>query len=213
MTNIELATNAIAIIIVISGFLLIYRGINAVIDELFYRVTGHQFRKDLIASIGLSKPTWMQVCEIADTRRVSERHVNQVVMALLRDVLTGLESDDESGSKRVILESYIDAYRRSQPFEGIPSDTRISLERLRADLGTKSDSLHPLTVNIRELLKIHEKVNRRQRIYTAGGCFVGVIGLVLSAYALVFPGTPSGLAVATTEAPVSSLFTAQDDGK
>ncbi|MFL1480951.1 MULTISPECIES: hypothetical protein [Pseudomonas] len=213
MKTFEVVTAVVAMICAVGVVWFLMWVTNAVIDGIYFIKTGNLFRKDLKLSIGYSRPTWTQLCEIAYTRDVSQMHAYKIIRALMRDVLTGEEIDDEAGSKRTLLESYIDAYRLSQPFEGLPNDTRLTLDRLRTELGSKSDSLHPLTLHIRELLKINDKVNRRQRIYTSVGCLVGVLGFLFAVYAFLYSVMPAEVAETSQHAISPTLCSVPADGK
>jgi len=44
-----------------------------------------------------------------------------------------------------------------------------------------------LTNHFKELLQIHDAINRRQRAYTVGGFVIGVVGLAFGIYAWYYP--------------------------
>jgi hypothetical protein len=148
-----------------------------------------KFRKDLRGAIKHSQPQWDQLVEIAQSRHLNQRAAYSVARSLLRDVLTGTET--ELVSHRKLLEDYIAKYKAAEPFEGLPSETRVHLERLREALNGQNGLLDPLTAQIRELVSVYEKDKSRQRQYTFGGFVVGVGGLVFAAYAYFNPYTPN----------------------
>lgn len=151
---------------------------NVLVQLGFLVYIHRRFKKFLKGSITHNQPKWDQVCEVAESFGVTKQRAIMIVTFVLSDVLAGTVIDDESKSKRTLLESYITAYRLSEPFEGLPNETRLYLDRLRKELGTNTEALHPLTSHIRELLKGRDATNRRQRFYTSGGFLVGVLGLV-----------------------------------
>jgi hypothetical protein len=148
-----------------------------------------KFRMDLRGAIKHSQPQWDQLVEIAQSRYLNQRAAYSVARSLLRDVLTGTET--ELASHRKLLEGYIEKYKEAEPFEGLPSETRVHLERLREALNGQNVLLDPLTAQIKELVSVYEKDKSRQRIYTFGGFIVGIGGLLFAAYAYFNPYTPS----------------------
>ncbi|MBM0212729.1 hypothetical protein ALQ72_05165 [Pseudomonas syringae pv. maculicola] len=156
--------------------------LKVVTDVVFVLRSRSEFLKNLKLSLKHSQPEWDKVCDIAKTHGLTKFHAYQVVEALVRDVRTGKEEDQGVTSRLDKLDSYIAAYRQNEPFEGLPSETNLSLERLRIALGNNSHLLHPLTDHIKDLHKIHNRTNHLQRFYTLGGFLVGIAGLVYGIY-------------------------------
>jgi hypothetical protein len=137
--------------------------------------------KSLIsAAILHSQPSWSTVKEVASLSGMSQSEALLCVRELLRDVVVGDAGTLEP--HRSLLDGYIEAHSREQPFEGVPPATRLQFERLKEVLGEQEHLLDPLTSQVRELVSIYEKDKRRQRRYTAGGFFLAVVSLAFAAY-------------------------------
>ncbi|MBJ6958419.1 hypothetical protein JG654_19075, partial [Vibrio cholerae] len=95
----------------------------------------------------------------------------------VRDVLTGQE--EELKPHLELLNSYTKEYKEVEPFENLPSDIRLPLERIREQLEDQA-LLEPLTSHIKQLVELHSKENKRQKFYTAGGFFIGLLGILLA---------------------------------
>lgn len=162
---------------------------SLIVDGLFEHKARERLLKDMRAAVKVSQPPWDQVLEIARSRGVEQRGAYIVVRGLLREVLTGAESD--LLSHRALLEGYLVSYRAAEPFEGLPSETRVHLERLREALGNRPELLEPLTTQVRELVSVYEKDKSRQRLYTVWGFIFGTVGLLFAAYAYFFPYIPA----------------------
>ncbi|CAD0264205.1 hypothetical protein DENIT_20092 [Pseudomonas veronii] len=167
--------------------------VDSFAEALAVALRERRFRKDLKAAIKNSQPSWKEVCDIAELCGVGKQTAYLVVRTLLRDLIVGHEDGNWLKAHRTLLEGFVAEYKKEEPFEGLPSETRLSLERIRESLGTNADALHPLTGHFKELLKIHETVNRRQRFYTTGGFLVGLIGLMFGVYVSFYPYTPDSV--------------------
>lgn len=165
------------------------RMLDTVLEEYYSLKWQKEFAEDLKLAIEATQPTFDQVIQIARTRKVSNPSVQLIFQRLLRELLTG--RDPSLLKHRVLLESYIARMDEAEPFEGMPSDIRIHLERIRDGAPQARPFLEPLTAQIKELLSIYEKQKKQQRYYTTGGFFVGVVGLFFAALAYFYPYSPS----------------------
>jgi hypothetical protein len=153
-----------------------------------------KFREELVAAIEHSQPKWQQITEIAETSDIPVAVAHQITRELHKNILTG--ASQKLQPHRALIESYIASHRRAEPFEGLPNEIRIHLERLNDALGDKEHLLDPLTSEIRELVTIYKREYRLQKRYTSWGFFLGLVGLLFAAYAYLYPyvgGNPSSL--------------------
>ncbi|MEQ1638888.1 MAG: hypothetical protein ABL903_19690, partial [Methylococcales bacterium] len=97
-----------------------------------------------------------------------------------REIMAGRE--EELSSHKELIKSYIDQYRKDEPFEGLPNEVRIHLERLRDRINGEEQLLEPLTSQIKDLLTVNDKEKRHLKYYTIGGFFVGLAGVAFSIY-------------------------------
>lgn len=154
-------------------------------------VRKRRFREELVAAILHCQPKWQQIIEMAETSSMPIALVHQMIRELHKTILTG--ANEKLQSHRPLIEGYITSHRRAEPFEGLPTEIRIHLERLNNALGDKEHLLDPLTTEIRELVTIHKKDYKLQKRYTSWGFFLGVAGLIFATYAYFYPyvsGTP-----------------------
>jgi hypothetical protein len=158
------------------------------------------FRDDLVAAVLHSQPTWDQVVEIAETEEIPLSKVYLICRLLLKDILTGADPN-KLKDHRALIETYIREHRRSEPFEGLPNEVRIHLERLSNALQGNSSILEPLTQQIRELVAMHSVESKKQRRYTRWGFFLGLLGFAFAAYTYYFPyNSPQPAPTAATQA-------------
>jgi hypothetical protein len=140
---------------------------------------------DLKKAIVHSQPTWEQILMIAQSQRLSVSMAHGAVVDLLREVLTGENSDLQP--HRDLLEGYIATYKATDPYDGLPGDTRVQLSRLKDVLGKQSHLIEPLTAQLKELVAVYERKQKFQRWYTTGGFFLGLAGLAFGWYAYIHP--------------------------
>ncbi len=144
-----------------------------------------QFKQEMVRAIQHTQPTWQQMLDIAETSNVSAATTYHLARQLHKEILVG--ADKELQPHRALIEGYISTHKRTEPFEGLPNEVRIHLERLRDHLDGKEHFLEPLTIQIRELVSVHRKEHRTQKRYTTWGFFIGVAGTAFAAYAYFYP--------------------------
>jgi hypothetical protein len=162
----------------------------------------HRFRKKLQGALNDANLTWEDVCKVVANSGISKQAAYLEISSLQCELIVGRHKDDPQGSRRKLLDSLAAAYELEEPFEGLPSETRLSLERIRKSLGTNTEALHPLTTHFKELLKHNNAVNKRQRFYTFAGFLVGVLGFGYGVYISVYPFTPDTAGAVQSKAQV-----------
>ncbi|MBM5459038.1 hypothetical protein H8F21_15830 [Pseudomonas sp. P66] len=111
-----------------------------------------------------------------------------IFKTLIRDILAGNLNGLHSDNVQV-LEGYLEEHQKQLPFEGLPNDTRTLMGRVQTLLGNHAAELNPLASQIREMLKINEPINRRQRFYTFGGFMFGIAGITFGVFTFIYPPT------------------------
>jgi hypothetical protein len=155
------------------------------LDDLLAMKWRKLFEEDLRLAIKHSQPSWEQLADIAASRNIKNKDIFRVMQKLRREILTGRETD--ISTHLPVLEGYLDKLKEIEPFEGIPTEIRIHLERIKEQLTQYPLLLQPLTSQIRELLSVNEKDKRQQKYYTIGGFFVGFLGFVFAAFSYFYP--------------------------
>ncbi|WP_095050075.1 hypothetical protein [Pseudomonas sp. Irchel s3h9] len=192
---------AISCVVIICAFMFLAWVLASALEEYFKSKWEKDFDEDLALAIKISQPSWPQILQIAASRQVRNERIYWILQRLLREILTGRNT--ELAAHRDLVESYIQQMKETEPFEGMPKEIRIHLERLREQLTTPAQSMEPLANQIRELLSVNDKEKRQQKYYTTGGFFVGILGLAFAVYPLVSLNSPSPTAATSTQ-PISS---------
>ena len=159
--------------------------LNDILNDYFNFKRAKVFTKDLEDCVKHSQPSWNEVKEIASISTVPHQTVLKILKRLHVQILAGRNSDLESHKQ--LLESYIQNYKTEEPFEGIPNEIRMHLERLRENINGNELILEPLTSQIRELLTIKQKEMKQQKWYTIGGFIIGVAGLIFAIFTYYTP--------------------------
>jgi hypothetical protein len=174
---------------------------GSILEEFYSLKLRKEFEADLLSAIKTTQPPLSQILAIARTRHTKNSVVYGTLQRMLRELLTGREKD--LLPHRQLIEQYIAKMDEAEPFEGMPSQVRIHLERIRENLPAQSALLDPLITQIRELLSVNESERKRQRYYTIGGFLVGLLGLFFAAIAYFYPYSGSPTASQPPAAPVS----------
>ncbi|MBN2816419.1 MAG: hypothetical protein JXQ67_07015 [Campylobacterales bacterium] len=189
----------VAITIVI-GVGIISWSLTVVLEDILKLNSIKKFSEDFKASVKHSQPSWEEIKDIASTRGLTQSDIQFTIRKFHREILAGREATLSDYKEKV--KSYIDLYKEEEPFEGLPNEVRIHLERLREQIDGKEHLLEPLTSQIKDLLTIYQKEKRYQKYYTTGSFFIGLIGLGFAFY------TYFGLPALNEKEPVKTTVNA-----
>lgn len=165
---------------VIGGFIFISWALGSILEDIFEMRQISNFSHDFKDTVKHSQPSWDDVKEIASTRGLTQSKIQFTIRKYNREIMAGREED--LSQHKELIKSYITQYRKDEPFEGLPNEVRIHLERLRDQINGNEHLLEPLTTQIKDLLTINQKEKRQQKYYTIGGFFVGLAGLAFALY-------------------------------
>lgn len=176
---------------------------TSLLDEFLSLKQRRLFQEDLTMSILNSRVTWEDVLHLAEVRGVKQSQIHRALKRMLREVLTGRNLS--LAQHRHVIDGFLAKLKETEPFDGLPNELRIHLERLREQLHSHAP-LEPLTLQIRELVAINSRDRRLQKIYTVGGFVLGIVGLAFAAFTYLIPPQPK---LATTQQTLSSEVSSQ----
>lgn len=165
---------------VIGGLIFISWALGNMLEDIFEMKQISNFSNDFKDSVRHSQPSWEDVKEMASTRGLTQSKIQFTIRKYNREIMAGREED--LSQHKDLIKGYITQYRKDEPFEGLPNEVRIHLERLRDQINGNEHLLEPLTNQIKDLLTINQKEKRQQKYYTIGGFFVGLAGLAFALY-------------------------------
>lgn len=157
---------------------------EALISAYVERKSIQEFREDLEGAVLNSQPNWDSIRRIALTRGLKPYQIYPTLEEYIRDIKSG--RNENLVPHLDLLEGYVDAYRHEEPFQSLPSDIRLHLERIR-DRINEVEPLEPLTVQIKDLLSIHTAEKKKAKFYTVGGFVFGVVGVAIAIFPYVNP--------------------------
>lgn len=169
----------------IIGIIMTTYAVACVIIDIMEMIRFRKFKDDITYAITNNKISWNQVLDIAETRNIKKQEIYTALQILIREALTGRTADLQSHISD--LQLYLQEFREVEPFERIPNEIRIHLERLKEHVPDSKLYLHPLASQIRELLSIKDREHLVMKRYTMGGFFIGLAGLIFAAYTYVHP--------------------------
>lgn len=180
-----IAFGRVALLVVLLGGLAFLMAVYITTD--FKQGYKTKFRADLKKAIAHSQPGWDQVLLLAQSHGLTKAETHTETVVVLRDLLTG--EDLELQGHRSLVEGYLAAYAATDPYDGLPNETRLHLNRLRDALAEKSHLLDPLTIQLKELVSVYERRQKTQRFYAAWGFVLAVLGLAFAGYTYIYPPT------------------------
>ena len=132
-----------------------------------------------------SQPSWDEIKVMARISGISLKSVTPICGRMLKDILTE-KTSDLTQFKDVIV-GYRRSHNGAEPFEGLPREGRVQMERIREALGENRQLLEPVTSQIRELLTVDSGDKKIQKQYTVCGFFVALLGILFATYAYFRP--------------------------
>lgn len=137
-----------------------------------------RFETDFKHAITQSTPDWSDIKHIAATRNLPLSDAIRVIKNCHRDILVG--GNKGLSDERDLIKNYITHFEEEEPFEGLPTEIRAHLERLRALLKGNEQLLDPLSTHLKEVLDAYSRKQTQQRRYTTGGFVIGVSGIIVA---------------------------------
>ncbi|MCG3767872.1 hypothetical protein EXA23_17265 [Vibrio cincinnatiensis] len=202
VTTIILVVIGVVIVGMFGGYLF-----NKLIDDIFQLYSLHKakasFEQDFIESVMYSQPTYNQIKEIAGTRELPQEISVLIYRRYIREIRKGKNPDLEPHLE--LIEGYVREFNREQPFQDLPSDIRLYLERVRDKLDDKT-TLEALTSHIRELVALNNRENKKLKFYTVGGFFVGILGVSLAIIFYFAPPSNNAENLAQEKTVISELI-------
>ncbi|MND19068.1 hypothetical protein D3C80_93690 [compost metagenome] len=105
-----------------------------------------------------------------------------------REFKNSLCTNDISNEKANYFQSLFQDYEKDEPFEGLPSDVRLHLERVRETLGKDNDHmLQPLASQLQELNDVNVRKQKRMWLVSVASLMIGVVSLAFAAYVYYKP--------------------------
>ncbi|MDP8219333.1 MAG: hypothetical protein P9M03_11485 [Candidatus Theseobacter exili] len=146
-----------------------------IIDEVLTVKRIKNFEKNLKKSIKHCQPSLKEIEILASTKGINQSEIQYVFKEILREIFIGNNMNLEPYKQNLL--SYLDQYKREEPFNGIPNEIRTQLEKLREKLNGDAIILEPLTEKIKDLLLINKRKAKRERIISISSLIVGIISL------------------------------------
>lgn len=163
------------------GIFLLVKGAGGAIEDHFISKAFKRLKNDIRESFVNSKPSWEQIkIMLATEGDLSTKHLKSIIQLLIRESLT--DKENKLNDKAEILESYLRKIEESEPFDDMPEDIKLLLERIKEKIKPESQILDPLVTHLRNLLKLNSKEAKKHKIMAYAGILLAVIGLSWSIY-------------------------------
>lgn len=170
-------------VLILAAILILGYGVNTIADDLIARKLRRRFKQELSDSLQKNSLTWSQVKIIAETNLLPRKEIDCVIKQLIADILS--EKSNLKNEKIAELEDHLESYNKEEPFDGMPNDIRIHLERLRENSSVEYTQLEPLGNHIKELLKVNLKERKIQKACTYISLLLGAIGSIVGGYQIM----------------------------
>ena len=189
---------ALIIVLLSVGFLILFLLLNSIIDDIFKVKFSRIFLEDLKKAIKYKTLAPQQISTLAESRNLNTRYTVHSVKKAVGDLLT---TEDDNLKEIEQLQNYLTYIKQIEPFEGVPSEIRIHLERIKDHSPDLTNLLDPLAIQIKELATVRSREMRLQKYYTVGGFFIGLIGIAVAVWMYINPpqSAPSSTSQTTSE--------------
>lgn len=156
------------------------------LGEQFERKLRRQRLKNKINSAYQTcKPTWDHLLLLAEEallhNALYKSQIKLTIKSIITDVLTGVEEYSEE--KILYLDSMISHIEKDEPFEGIPDNLVIHLQKIRDQLGGNPSDLAPLVEQLQELSTDRKKEKRQLKSISWLSLIITTLSLAFAIYA------------------------------
>lgn len=169
-------------ILLISAIVWLLWMVGQILNDYVKSRRRKEFLNDLEAALRSGDPTWDQIKLIAETRLVPIPEINKIVKKLIREIITGRKED--LAPKYNLINEYLNTCRREEPFDEIPDDIRLHLQRIREGIGDNYELLEPVANHIKTLLEIRSSERKKDRKIAIISLLIGVVGLIVGVFPL-----------------------------
>jgi hypothetical protein len=169
---------------VIIGIIIVYLGmsvflialINSIIGDYRRSKSTSKFKQSLTLAIKTSQPTWNQIRTIASGQPITKLQMRSFLKELLTESLAG---DEGLKAHAALIESYILADQEDEPFDDMPQEIRIHLERLRDQIPNRPELVETLVEHLRDTRIKTVRQKKRQNLINMLSLLLGLIGLII----------------------------------
>jgi hypothetical protein len=161
----------------------VFAAVNSLLNNYGKNKGISKFRSDPRQAIIDTQPTWDQVRIMASTQPITTEDVSIVVREIMTEAL--------SASARLkphiaLIETYVQADKSDEPFEDMPQDIRIHLERLRDQLPNRPELLEALVNHLRDAKTKNVRLAKRQSLVNIISLMVGLAGLIVGIVSIIW---------------------------
>lgn len=111
-----------------------------------------------------------------------------IQLAARRQFKNALTSEQAKKNKSDYFQALFEDYERDEPFEGLPSDVRLHLERVREVLGKENDHmLQPLASQLQDLNDENVRKHKKMWWVSVASLMIGIASLAFAAYVYYKP--------------------------
>jgi hypothetical protein len=115
-------------------------------------------------------------------------NAKDIQLATRRQFKEALTSEKSIKDKSDYFQRLFEDYERDEPFEGLPSDVRLHLERVRKALGKENDHmLQPLASQLQDLNDENVRKYRKMWWISVTSLMIGIASLAFGAYVYYKP--------------------------
>lgn len=173
---------SIAMIVVLTGAIvfLVYQLMTIWIDHI--KSQNHKkLREDIEAAISNGTPSWEQIRTIESTYHLLTTNSlkNNLNLLIKSKVVSGSQ---EHSAQLELLESWKESLKSDEPFEGIPSELKLPLERIRKEAPEHQHLLEMLVSQLQEFSEKSTSEKKRKNIISILSLAFGIAGFLVGAY-------------------------------
>ena len=174
---IEIFTGIITIIVIFIFYIGIFLLVPTMIDERSKR-RRRQVLGKLITTIHEKNPlTKRQIEILSEDYRLNH---GDTQLILRRQFYEAIKRGDLS--LMIYFEELYEELKRDEPFEGLPSDIRLHLHRIKESIGDNNNFLmQPLVTQLQDLNRINRKKAKWMWGLTIASFVAGVVGVIFGA--------------------------------
>ncbi|WIG69789.1 hypothetical protein KEC58_06990 [Photobacterium damselae] len=159
--------------------------IPTIIDGIMKTKRRNRFGKELSVLFEKNKLDRPQIEILSKEYYLNSKDIQLAIRREFKEALTSGAAEKE---KSDYFQSLFEDYERDEPFEGLPSDVRLHLERVRDALGKENDHmLQPLASQLQDLNDENVRKQKKMWWVSVASLMIGIASLVFAAYVYYKP--------------------------
>ncbi|WP_298943543.1 hypothetical protein [uncultured Psychromonas sp.] len=186
MTLKEFMALVLLIEVILIGGMLVW-AIPTIIDGIIKNKRRAKFGQKLSKLFDMNRLDREQIEILSKEERLNSKDIQ---LSIRQQFKESISQNKVINEKVEYFQKLYQDYEKDEPFEGLPSEIRLHLERVRETMGKENDHvLQPLASQLQDLNDVNIRKQRKMWWVSVASLMIGIASLAFTAYTYFLPSS------------------------